>query len=138
MSGEFVNTNILLYAHDSNAGPKHERAVDLVQRLWNSGEGILSTQVLQEFAFNLSRKSRPALSIEEVRLRVLLYSQWSVVANTPATVVRAIDLQSQFGISFWDALIVGAASTSGADILYSEDLSDGNVYGSVRVVNPFK
>lgn len=79
-----------------------------------------------------------ALSIEEVRLRVLLYSQWSVVANTPATVVRAIDLQSQFGISFWDALIVGAASTSGADILYSEDLSDSNVYGSVRVVNPFK
>jgi len=138
MSGKFVDTNILLYAHDRSAGSKHERALSIVRDLWSSGDGIISTQVLQEFALNLQRKVEPALSFEDVRLRVVLYSEWSVVTNTPASVVGALEQQRRFNVSFWDALIIEAANRSGADVLYSEDLRNGEYYGSVRVVDPLK
>src|SRR5215472_726348 len=118
MSGKFVDSNILLYAHDRSAGSKHERALSIVRDLWSSGDGIISTQVLEEFALNLQRKVEPALSFEDVRLRVVLYSEWSVVTNTPASVVGALEQQRRFNVSFWDALIIEAANRSGADVLY--------------------
>lgn len=139
MSGKsFVDTNILVYAHDFTQGTKHQRAQALVEELWESGEGILSTQVLQEFCINLRRKSTHPLPIEETRKLIEDYSSWDVVVNTSESVLRALDLESRYQISFWDALIVQAAASSEATVLYSEDLADGQTYGSVRVVNPLK
>lgn len=139
MSGKsFVDTNILVYAHDFTQGTKHQRAQALVEELWESGEGILSTQVLQEFCINLRRKSTHPLTIEETRKLIEDYSSWDVVVNTSESVLRALDLESRYQISFWDALIVQAAASSEATVLYSEDLADGQTYGSVRVVNPLK
>jgi predicted nucleic acid-binding protein len=132
----FVDTNILVYAHDRSAGVKHDRANALVNQLWDTGRGVLSTQVLQELCFNLRRKAAHPLSVDEVRLLLQDYSSWEVVTNTSASILRALDIEVRYKISFWDALIVHAAEASGASILYSEDLARGQRYGAVRVMNP--
>lgn len=139
MSGKsFLDTNILVYAHDSTQGAKHEQAQALVETLWESGDGILSTQVLQELCINLRRKSSRPLSVEETRKVIGDYSTWKIVVNTAESVLQALDFESLYQISFWDALIVQAATSSEAKIIYSEDLGDGQTYGAVRVVNPLK
>ena len=132
----FVDTNILVYAHDRSTGLKHERARLLIEELWNSGRGVLSTQVLQELCINLRRKSSRPLSVEETRRLVQDYLSWEVFVNTPASTIQALDLEVRYKISFWDALILQAAESSGVAILYSEDLATGQRYGSIRIVNP--
>lgn len=132
----FVDTNLLVYAHDLSAGAKHERARTLVEELWRDRSGVLSTQVLQELYVTL-RKARNPLAAAEARQVLTDYLRWEVVVNNGDSVLEAVDLEARYRLSFWDALIVQAASTSGAQILYSEDLSHGQAYGTVRVVNPF-
>lgn len=137
MSGKcFVDTNILVYAHDRSAGVKHERARALVDELWDSGNGVLSTQVLQELCINLRKKAARPLSTDEMRALVRDYSAWELVTNTAESIVRALEIEERYKISFWDALIVHAAEAAGAAVLYSEDLARGQLYGAVRVVNP--
>ena len=132
----FVDTNILVYAHDRATGAKHERARALIERLWNSGGGVLSTQVLQELCVNLRRKATRPLSVEETRRLIRDYSSWDIVVNTAESVLQSLTIELRYNISFWDALILQAAGSSGAVVLYSEDLAEGQAYGSVRVVNP--
>ena len=134
----FVDTNILMYAHDTSAGAKHERARTLVEDLWRERSGAISTQVLQESCVNLRRKAGRPLTTKETRELVSDYLSWHVVVNSGESLVDALDLEERHTISFWDALVVHAAHAAGADVLYSEDLSHGQAYGSVRVVNPFK
>jgi predicted nucleic acid-binding protein len=132
----FVDTNILVYAHDRAAGVKNLRARSLIEKLWKNGGGVLSTQVLQELCINVRRKSSHPLSREETRTIIQDYSSWTVVINTAESVLEALEIESRYNISFWDALIIHAAGSSGATVLYSEDLADGQSYGAVRVVNP--
>jgi predicted nucleic acid-binding protein len=132
----FLDTNILVYAHEPDTGIKHERARALIEKLWISGTGVLSTQVLQELCVNLRRKMARPWTVEETRNLILDYMDWQIMVNTPDSVIEALTIETRFQISFWDALIVHAAERAGAAILYSEDLSDGQTYGSVRVVNP--
>lgn len=131
----FVDTNLLVYAHDSSAGVKHDRARGLVERLWHDRTGVLSTQVLQELYVSL-RKARHPLPTSDARQIVADYLRWEIVVNTGESVVEATELEERYQLSFWDALIVHAAGVSGAETLYSEDLSHGQVYGAVRVLNP--
>ncbi len=132
----FVDTNILVYAHDRSAGAKHQRAQALIESLWESGEGVLSTQVLQELCINLRRKISKPLPVDEVRQLVRDYSTWEVIVNTSESVLDALDIEARHKTSFWDALIVQAAVAAGASVLYSEDLANGQKYGATRVVNP--
>jgi predicted nucleic acid-binding protein len=132
----FVDTNILVYAHDLVSGFKNERARALVEKVWSSGGGVLSTQVLQELCINLRRKAVKPLTTEQLRTLIEDYSDWEIVINTQKSVIEALMIETRYQISFWDALIIQAAESSGAEILYSEDLSDGQTYGSVRIVNP--
>jgi len=104
--------------------------------LWTSGRGVLSTQVLQELCVNLRRKVAPPLAIEEIRRLIGDYMSWEIVTNTPEAVVEALEIEARYKTSFWNALILQAAEQSGASILYSEDLSSKQSYGSVQVVNP--
>lgn len=134
----FVDTNILMYAHDASAGEKHERAKALVEELWRDRTGIVSTQVLQELSVNLRKKVRRPLDAKATRDIVADYLTWQVIVNGGESILEAIDLELRYRISFWDALVVHAAQMSGAEVLYSEDLSDGQAYGSVRVVNPLR
>ena len=132
----FVDTNILIYAHDESAGSKHTRALRLINELWDSALGVLSVQVLQEMSVNLRRKATRPKSFDQVRALIQDYAAWEIVPTNPQSVLKAMDIEARFRISFWDALILGAAEDAGAAILYSEDLSAGQRYGSVLVVNP--
>lgn len=132
----FVDTNILIYAHDRSLGIKHERARQLVERLWTSGQGVLSTQVLQELCVNLRRKLSKPVPLDEIRGLIRDYSSWEIVVNTPEAVIRALEIEVRFKTSFWDALILQAAEQCGAVVLYSEDLAGKQSYGTVQVVNP--
>ena len=137
MSGKcFIDTNILVYAHDRSAGVKHERAQRLLEQLWDSGQGVLSTQVLQELCINLRSKISHHLPVDEVRRLIRDYAKWEVVTNTSESVLQALDIELRYKTSFWDALILQAAESSGASILYSEDLATGQRYRAVRVINP--
>src|SRR5262245_50748541 len=132
----FVDTNILMYAHDTAAGAKHERAKELVEDLWQSREGVVGTQVLQELAVNLRRKARWPFDAKAARQVILDYLSWHVVQNGGEAILDALEVEDRYKISFRDALIVEAAESAGPEILYSEDHSDGQRYGSLRVVNP--
>jgi predicted nucleic acid-binding protein len=132
----FVDTNIFIYAHDRSAGIKHERARKLLEQLWESGHGVLSTQVLQELCINLRRKVQQPLPTDEVRRLIEDYSTWEVITNTFESVLEALEIERRYQISFWDALIVQAAEVSEAAILYSEDLATGQRYGTIQIVNP--
>jgi predicted nucleic acid-binding protein len=134
----FVDTNILVYAHDHAAGPRHTRAAALMEQLWNSGGGVLSTQVLQELCFSLQRKLAKPLSAAEIRRLVQPYLSWEVVVNTPRAALEALDMSARYKLSYWDGLVLHAAEFAGAAILYSEDFSHGQRYGGVRVVDPFR
>ena len=134
----FVDTNILMYAHDTSAGDKHARAKALVEDLWQNRSGVVSTQVLQELAVNLRRKAKKPLDAKATRDIVSDYLAWQVVVNGGDSILEALDLEVRYQVSFWDALVVQAAQVSGAEILYSEDLSDGQTYGTVRVINPLR
>jgi len=134
----FVDTNILIYAHDTSAGEKHERARALLEKLWHDRSGVVSTQVLQELAVNLRRKAANPLDAKATREVIGDYLTWQVVVNGGDSILEALDLEQRHQVSFWDALVLRAAQAAGAEILYSEDLSDGQMYGSVRVVDPLK
>jgi predicted nucleic acid-binding protein len=98
----------------------------------------VSTQVLQELAINLRRKARRPLDGKATREIVADYLAWEVVVNGGDSILEALDIETRFHVSFWDALVIQAAQAAGAAILYSEDLSDGQAYGSMRVINPFR
>lgn len=134
----FVDTNVLMYAHDTTTGAKHEAAAALVAEIWRRGQGVLSTQVLQELAVNLRRKAGRPLDAAAVRAIVSDYLAWEVVVNNGDSILGALEIESQHRISFWDALVLHAAAAAGAGVLYSEDLNDGQIYGTVRVVSPWR
>src|SRR5258707_14766105 len=92
----FVDTNILVYAHDRTTGVKHERARALIEELWNSGGGVLSTQVLQELCINLRRNAGNPLPMDEVRQLIREYSTWEVIINTPESVLKPLELETRF------------------------------------------
>lgn len=98
---------------------------------------MLSTQVLQELCVSLQRKTAYPPGAKEIRALIEDYLAWEVVTNTGESVLKGLDIAERYRISFWDALILQAAETAGTPILLSEDLSDGQRYGTVRVVNPF-
>jgi predicted nucleic acid-binding protein len=132
----FVDTNILVYAHDRSAGIKHQRAASVLEQLWQAENGVLSTQVLQEFCFSVRRKLVRPLSLDDTSRVVRQYLAWEIVINAPGSVLDAMETEARYRVSFWDALILNAAERAGAATLYSEDFSNGQRYGSVRVVNP--
>lgn len=139
MSGRaFVDTNVLVYAHDRGAGEKNARARELVARLWRERTGVVSTQVLQELYVNVRRKASAPISAPEARALVEDYLAWPLVVNDGATILQAVAIEERFGLSFWDALVVASAQEAGVEILWSEDLNDGQAYGSVVVRNPFR
>lgn len=132
----FVDSNVLVYAHDLDAGDKHELAQALVRDLWESGRGRLSIQVLQEFFVTVTRRIPNPLDSDEAAEAVEDFAQWTVHAPVPEDVLDAIAIHRCYGISFWDAMIVNSASKLGCRTVYSEDLNAGQRYGGVRVVNP--
>jgi predicted nucleic acid-binding protein len=135
----FVDTNLLVYAYDDSAVAKHTTALALVDEAVKGGTPVISTQVLQELVVCLRRKVVRPLDPKEIRKIVSeLLQDWEVFVNTPESILRALEIEQRYQISFWDALILNAAQSSAASILYTEDLNDDQMYGNVRVKNPFE
>lgn len=132
----FVDTNVLIYAHDVDAKAKHQAAKRVLHGLWNERTGVLSMQVLQEFYVNVTRKIPHPISKESARLVVTTYTTWCI-DTTPAEIASAFRIEDQSHIGFWDALILASAIKSGADRILSEDLNAGQTISGVRIENPF-
>jgi predicted nucleic acid-binding protein len=133
----FVDTNVLIYAHDIDAGRKHDIARTLLRELWADQTGILSTQVLQEFYVNATRKIRTPLPKPAARSVVGTYAAWCVDGITTADVTAAFQIEDDANLNFWDALIVSVATRSGAGRILSEDLNAGQAISGVTIQNPF-
>jgi predicted nucleic acid-binding protein len=133
----FVDTNILVYAEDRDAGSKHAIARDLVADLWRSGDGVLSVQVLQELFVTVTRKMPKPLTSDEALGIVEQYLTWRVVENTGGLLLASIRSASALKVSFWDALILEAARAERCDRLWTEDLNHGQRVGDLTIVNPF-
>ncbi len=134
----FIDTNIIIYAYDVTAGKKQKTAGNILTDLWNSGLGVISTQVLQEFFVNVVQKIPKPIDKQQAKEIVRDFLKWHVVVNTGDSIIEAIDICLKFGYSFWDSMIIEAAITGGAAVLISEDLQDGQVISGVTLRNPFK
>jgi predicted nucleic acid-binding protein len=132
----FVDTNILIYAHDRDAGPRRQRATQALDNLWAARTGRMSVQVLQEFFAVATRKLKASVEVAAAREVIRIYSPWVTAPTDVETILRASEIAEFAQISFWDGMIVAAAERSGAATLYSEDLNDGQIIAGIRVVNP--
>ena len=134
----FVDTNILVYAHDVSAGIKHATAKKLIQELWENKTGCLSIQVMQEFYVSVTQKvPNPMDYVNAIGIiRDLKY--WKVHEPKIEDVLNAVDIQQRYQISFWDAMILQSALQLECGLLWSEDLNPGQVYESVKLINPFQ
>lgn len=134
----FVDTNVIVYAYDTTAGEKHHMARKILQDLWRSGEGLISTQILQELYVTLTRKIPRPLKPVQAREIVEDMLTWGVVVNDGESVLMAVVLEGREKLSFWDALVVAAALRGGAAVLLSEDLTTGRTFEGVKIENPFE
>jgi predicted nucleic acid-binding protein len=134
---QFVDTNILVYAHDLSAGEKRVRARDLLRELWQSGNGCLSIQILQEFYVNVTQKVALPLDPDVAARIIADLSVWQVHRPGVQDVLDAIQVQDRYQLSFWDAMMVSSAIQLGCQRIWSEDLNSGQAYGTVTVTNPF-
>ena len=136
-SRAFVDANVLVYAFDSSAGQKKVVAEALLAQLWETGTGCLSVQVLQEFFVTVTRKVARPLPIDEAAERLRELASWRIFAPTADDVLEAVALHKRAKMGFGDAMIVHAAAESGCDVLWTEDLGDGQLLRNVRVRDPF-
>lgn len=134
---QFVDTNILVYAHDASAGEKQRRARALLEELWASQGGCLSIQVLQEFYVAVTRKVDSPLGSTEAAGLVEALSTWKVHSPTPADLLAAIELTRLRRLSLWDAQIIQSARSLGCSVLWSEDLPAELEIAGIEIKSPF-
>lgn len=136
MSKVFLDTNLVVYANDETEPEKQLRAAHLVAELGRAQRGVISTQVMQEYAYTGLRKlqQEPAVVLQQL---LMLERSLEVIQVTPDLVRHAVELQALYQVNFWDACIVAAAETARCDVIYSEDLNAGLFYAGIRLVNPF-
>ncbi|MDD5059052.1 MAG: PIN domain-containing protein [Sideroxydans sp.] len=133
----FVDTNILIYAHDRDAGIKHDKARQILIDLWNQENGCLSAQVLQEFFVNVTKKIPQPLPTAVAREVMRIYLPWVRTVSDGEMVIRASEIADAWQTSFWDGMIIAAAERSGASELLTEDLQSGQRIAGLIVINPF-
>ena len=134
MNKVFLDTNLIVYANDARDAQKQTRAIELVSAAMRDGTGVISTQVMQEYAVVAHGKLRQ--DPDTILRQLLLLESLEVVQITPALIRRALELQFRYQIEFWDASILAAAEHSRCQVLWSEDLNPGQLYATVRVENP--
>lgn len=134
----FLDANILVYAHDKDAGEKHFIAVEIVKDLWEKRAGVLSNQILQELYVGVTRKILKPIAKSEAREILRTYICWSVKEITPMSILRATEIEERHRISFWNALVVVAAYEAKCERILTEDLNSGQIIDGVLIENPFK
>jgi len=134
----FVDTNVLVYAHDRSEFSKQPVARALLEELWATRTGVLSTQILQEFYVVATRKFTPPLSRRAAREIVALYGTWPLVQIDLPLIIAASVIEERHRLSWWDALVIEGARRAGAARLVTEDLQDARTIGGVTIENPFR
>jgi predicted nucleic acid-binding protein len=134
----FVNTNVLVYARDASEAEKQPLASAWIETLWESREGRLSTQVLQEYYVAVTRKLDPGLDRDQARTDVRALEAWRPLDLDAPLLESAWEAEDRFGFAFWDTLIVAAARRLGCAHLLTEDLQDGQDLDGIVVVDPFR
>jgi predicted nucleic acid-binding protein len=133
----FLDTNILIYAHDIDAGLKHDVALSIIEKIWEEETGIISTQIIQEFYVNVTRKIPNPITPVQARGIILNYFSWQVEGVEPHTILSASEIEEKYVLSFWDSLIIATASQSEAVKILTEDLNHGQTIEGVLIENPF-
>jgi predicted nucleic acid-binding protein len=133
----FVDTNILVYAYDRDAGAKRDQAKDLISGLWENRSGVISTQVIQEFYITLTRKIPNTLSNASARKVIRSFLAWEMAINDIPIILHAMEIEENHRISFWDALIIAAAYTKNCSTILSEDLNHHQTIEGILITNPF-
>lgn len=134
---QFVDTNIFIYAYDLSAPEKNKAAKKLVANLWESGLGVISIQVLQELYVNLTRKLPNPVNREQAAQIVTDLGYWQLHRPNLADLQKALTIEKEHNISFWDAMIVSSALQMDCKILWTEDLNSGQYLAELVVLNPF-
>ncbi len=132
----FLDTNVIVYAHDFDEPRKRKVATDILFRALRSRHGVISAQVMGESFVSFVKKV--GLTSEEAAAEVRQLAQFRVVELSASLVLRGLEIKASFGLSYWDSLIIAAAERASCPVVFSEDLNDGQQYGTVAVVNPFK
>ena len=131
----FIDTNILIYGYDRDAGSKRDIALLLIEEGWKyPGRNVISVQVLQKFYVNFTRLGQPHNETVKVIEDLMV---WPVIDNSVERFGHGLVLKERFQISLWDAMIVAAAQACGARELLTEDLNHGQDYDGVKATNPF-
>ena len=135
----FIDTNVLVYAHDASEPPKCPQAIELIANLQNQDAIVVSVQVLHEFYSTMTRANRtsPLTSDEAQEIIGDIIARWNVVPLIPAITVSALRAIAPHAFSFWDALIWATAKEHGIFTIYTEDFQHGREVEGVRFVNPF-
>lgn len=133
----FVDTNVIVYAYDTSAGLKRQKARKILVDLWKSGLGVVSTQVIQEFFVTVTRKLPKPMEPESAREVASDLLKWNHVTIEGPMILDAIDLHRNHGYSFWDSLVIIAARQGECEFLLSEDLTPGHSIAGVTIKNPF-
>jgi predicted nucleic acid-binding protein len=137
MNGKtFVDSNVLIYAHDADSGEKCRVSKEVLRELWSDRSGVLSVQVLQEFYVNVTRKIATPMPRDQARRIAESYAIWCG-ETTADEIIAAFRIEDELKIGFWDALIISAAVKSGAARILSEDLNSGQRIAGVLIENPF-
>jgi predicted nucleic acid-binding protein len=138
MNVEFVDANVLIYAHDESAGRKRDQARDLLRRLVLNRQAASSVQVAGEFFVIATRKIKSPLSAKAAAEILEDLSGWMIHSPSLEDARAAVEIATRSQIHYWDALVIRSAQAVGASILWSEDLQDGGRFGAVCVKNPFR
>lgn len=131
----FIDTNVLIYAEASDAPLKQRAALALLKGLYEESQGVLSTQVLQEYCNVALKKLK--LPAQYVRLQLDLYEQFEIVQVTPAIIRVGLDLHQTRNLAFFDAIVLASAHASGCNVIWTEDMNAGEVVNGVTISNPF-
>jgi predicted nucleic acid-binding protein len=131
----FIDTNVLIYAEASDEPKKQRAALALLKRLYEDNEGVLSTQVLQEYCNVAIKKLH--LPVPHVRSQLDMYEQFDVVQVTPSIIRAGLDLHQTRSVSFFDALVLASAHAAGCNVIWTEDMNAGEVVNGVCITNPF-
>jgi len=131
----FLDTNLIVYANDARVPEKQSRAIEVVTQAMRDGTGVISTQVMQEYAVVADSKLHQ--DPDTILRQLLLLESLEVVQITPALIRRGLELQFRYQIDYWDASILASAEHARCTVLLTEDLNPGQLYAAVRTVNPF-
>jgi predicted nucleic acid-binding protein len=135
MKKSFIDSNIIVYANDARDKVKQAIALNVITEHMKSGTGVISTQVLQEYAHVALNKLHQR---QDVILRQLvLLEEMTVIQQSPALIRRAVEIKAAYQISFWDACIIAAAEYAKCNVILSEDMNAGQFYSGIVMQNPF-